>query len=335
MEQSPRVDAPPPLGSVFRCPRCGRRLGLSRRRAHGQCESCDLAIEVEEGIYDFVLDPDRDAERRHYDADYRDAPNTAPVRPAELEPVWRDPGRPIHGAIMETVGSCQEKVVLVLGNGDGTRELWFLTHEPKLLVLSDLSLEAMRSVARKAILDGSSDRLALAAIDALNLPIQDESVDLVYGMAFVHHLPDVDLFLAEVARVLRPGGRAVFRDDGEAPAWQAVKTTWLRPLMRLSHRLEPRSPEDLRHTLEGGFREATLSSKINNVGGRPFFERRDLLVYLWQRAVESLIPRRQTALRNNRLIVPRLAALDARLRRFEWARRNQMHLIWGFDKPPR
>jgi SAM-dependent methyltransferase len=321
------------LDSVFRCPGCGASLDLARPLSRGRCESCGLTLQVDGGIYDFVLEPGRDAERRHYDGDYRDARRTAPVRLDDLERAWLDPARPIHAAILQAVGSCRDKVVLVLGNGDATRELWFLTHAPRLLVLSDLSVEAMRTVARNVVLDGASDRLALAAIDALNLPIQDGSVDVVYGMAFVHHLPDVDSFLAEVARVLRPGGRAVFRDDGHAPAWQKAKTTWLRPLMRLSHRLEPRSPEDLRHTMEGGFEEANLAKTIESVGGRPFFDRRDLVVYLWQRAVEALSAGRLKSLRNHRVIVPRLAALDSRLRRFRWVRRNQMHLIWGFDKP--
>lgn len=42
-------------------------------------------------------------------------------------------------------------------------------------------------------------------MDAQELPLRDASVDLLYGNAFVHHLPHVDAFLSEAARVLRPG----------------------------------------------------------------------------------------------------------------------------------
>ena len=38
------------------------------------------------------------------------------------------------------------------------------------------------------------------------LPLPDDSIDLVYSRQVLHHAADLELFMSEVARVLRPGG---------------------------------------------------------------------------------------------------------------------------------
>ena len=45
--------------------------------------------------------------------------------------------------------------------------------------------------------------------DAARLPFADGSIDLALVVRILHHLPDPDAELAELARVLRPGGHAV------------------------------------------------------------------------------------------------------------------------------
>lgn len=49
--------------------------------------------------------------------------------------------------------------------------------------------------------------------DAESLPFPDASFDLVTCRIAAHHFPDVPRFLAEVARVLRPGGRLALQDQ--------------------------------------------------------------------------------------------------------------------------
>jgi ubiquinone/menaquinone biosynthesis C-methylase UbiE len=53
--------------------------------------------------------------------------------------------------------------------------------------------------------------------DAESIPYDDATFDLVVGHAVLHHIPDVDLALREVLRVLKPGGRFVFA--GEPTTW--------------------------------------------------------------------------------------------------------------------
>lgn len=49
--------------------------------------------------------------------------------------------------------------------------------------------------------------------DAERLPFEDGSFDLVFGHAVLHHLPHVDVALAEFKRVLAPGGTLAFMGE--------------------------------------------------------------------------------------------------------------------------
>jgi SAM-dependent methyltransferase len=65
-----------------------------------------------------------------------------------------------------------------------------------------------------ATLEENAGRLGLevrtAAADAETLPFADESFDLVFGHAVLHHIPDLDGAFAEFTRVLSPGGTLAF-----------------------------------------------------------------------------------------------------------------------------
>jgi ubiquinone/menaquinone biosynthesis C-methylase UbiE len=65
-----------------------------------------------------------------------------------------------------------------------------------------------------ATLEGNAKRLGLevktAAAEAETLPFADQSFDLVFGHAVLHHIPDLGQAFSEFARVLRPGGTLAF-----------------------------------------------------------------------------------------------------------------------------
>jgi ubiquinone/menaquinone biosynthesis C-methylase UbiE len=224
------------------------------------------------------------------------------------------------------------KRVLVIGNGDSEKELALLSFKPALLIYSDLSSAAVQATFGRYDLSGYSPLLLGAAIDALDLPVPDESVDVVYGYAIVHHLPHIQLFLREVHRVLKPNGWCVFADDGLAPMWHLCKRTILRALMRHSHRKSGISPEDYRFSMSGGFRQHDLEKTMLALGCNPFFERASLLTYMWHRGVTKLLPRRL-----HRTLTPGglgrcLAATDRALSNICIFRANLIRLVWGFEK---
>ncbi len=67
------------------------------------------------------------------------------------------------------------------------------------------SLDALREGARTG--EGAAH---LRAASAMELPFEDNEIDLVVMGNAIHMMPDRDVFLAEVARVVRPGGQLVF-----------------------------------------------------------------------------------------------------------------------------
>ena len=66
--------------------------------------------------------------------------------------------------------------------------------------------------------------------DAERIPYEDATFDLVVGHAVLHHIPDVELALREVLRVLKPGGRFVFAGEptriGDRYARRLGSLTW-------------------------------------------------------------------------------------------------------------
>jgi ubiquinone/menaquinone biosynthesis C-methylase UbiE len=75
-------------------------------------------------------------------------------------------------------------------------------------VATDIShgmLAALSDTARSLGLEVRTVRT-----EAERLPFPDESFDIVFGHAVLHHLPDLDASFAEFLRVLRPGGTLVF-----------------------------------------------------------------------------------------------------------------------------
>jgi ubiquinone/menaquinone biosynthesis C-methylase UbiE len=73
--------------------------------------------------------------------------------------------------------------------------------------------------------------------DAENLPFPDQSFDAVINIESSHCYPDFPRFLAEVARVLRPGGHFLYADarhSYEIAAWHAAMAN--APMRMLSQR---------------------------------------------------------------------------------------------------
>jgi SAM-dependent methyltransferase len=321
------------VANAFRCPSCHGDVEFWDENAAPHCPACGFTAPVAGGVIDFVRES-ASGERAFYDDFYEHVPaRRPPDELVSLERTWTDTGAPWEmQRVWERLGDLRDRTVLLLGNGESFNELYLLTQGPRALIYSDLSPVGLRDLSSQVDV-AAHDKLLFAAIDAMDLPLRDESIDVVYGFAFAHHLPDLERFLREVARVLKPGGRCVLMDNAYSPVWQHVKLVWLRPLMRLSHRREPRSPEDVRETMAGGFREDRLAASIQAVGGIPRFERVAMIYYLWHRVSVALFPDVARFLPRLDLIADGCMRVDRFLSRFAWARKNMIRLIWGFDKP--
>ena len=68
----------------------------------------------------------------------------------------------------------------------------------------------------------SHEPVSLAASDATALPVATDTVDAATAVQVYEYVPDVDAALAELRRVLAPGGRAVICDaDWDAAVWRS------------------------------------------------------------------------------------------------------------------
>src|SRR3954447_15804402 len=80
------------------------------------------------------------------------------------------------------------------------------------LTATDISPGMLRRLEQRAEALGL-DRVRTVATEAEQLPFEDESFDLVFGHAVLHHIPDLGRAFAEFRRVLRPGGVIAFAGE--------------------------------------------------------------------------------------------------------------------------
>jgi SAM-dependent methyltransferase len=115
-----------------------------------------------------------------------------------------------HLAVVEMpLNDLAGKCVLEVGCGAGSHAALFARHGARMAAL-DLSQDRAAATQRKFDLlrqeDGGS---AALQGDGERLPFADNSFDIVYSNGVLHHSPDTQAGVAELLRVLKPGGSAV------------------------------------------------------------------------------------------------------------------------------
>jgi ubiquinone/menaquinone biosynthesis C-methylase UbiE len=128
--------------------------------------------------------------------------------------------------------------VLEIGAGDGAN--FGLLHPSVEWVGLEPARRRRAKLAEKAQSHGH--RAEPLDAGAEDIPLPDASVDAVLGTAVLCSVTDPGRVLDEVARVLRPGGRALFAEHVAAPAGTATGTVLrlARPFTRtLDHGCDP------------------------------------------------------------------------------------------------
>jgi ubiquinone/menaquinone biosynthesis C-methylase UbiE len=100
----------------------------------------------------------------------------------------------------------QDNDILKIGVGLGSDHFRFAQGGNRLTAL-DLSQEHLRQTTRHLQLEGLTTTPIYG--DAERMPFNDESFDLVYAFGVLHHTPNTEAVVAEIYRVLRPGGLAL------------------------------------------------------------------------------------------------------------------------------
>jgi SAM-dependent methyltransferase len=138
------------------------------------------------------------------------------------------------------------------------------------VVAADAS-PAMVATAREAV-----PGVECAVGDAERLPVADDAVDAVTCRIAAHHFPDPEAFVAEAARVLRPGG--VFAlEDNVVPANDAFAAF----LNRLERTRDPTHVESYRTATwhrwlrDAGFAVAETDHVVRRIAVGPWVDRID------------------------------------------------------------
>ena len=164
------------------------------------------------------------------------------------------------------------------------------------LTATDISPGMLDRLARTAEALGV-ENVSTVATEAERLPFEDESFDIVFGHAVLHHIPDLDRAFAEFKRVLRPGGAIAFAGEPSrygdrlaalpkragmlaAPVWRRLVGARERAVAEAEisdgHSLESEvdvhafAPADLRRLLrDGGFENRRVGGEelLSNAWG--------------------------------------------------------------------
>jgi arsenite methyltransferase len=112
---------------------------------------------------------------------------------------------------------------LACGQGTHTRRLADAVGPEGLVVGADLSPPMLDRAARAV----QATNTVLVRADAMDLPLRDDTLDAVSCSLCLHLVPDLDTALAQIARVLRPGGRLAVAVPGQGPGPTRVVTELL------------------------------------------------------------------------------------------------------------
>jgi SAM-dependent methyltransferase len=139
------------------------------------------------------------------------------------------------------------KVVLDFGcnNGYGTQEI---SRHAAATSGVDVSTRAIDDARRRYAGDG----IEFSVFDGVRLPFANEHFDLVTSFQVIEHILDVDAYLAEICRVLKPQGIAVFTTPNAAIRLDPGMKPWNR-----FHVREYRSDE-LARVLQSRFSDVTM-----------------------------------------------------------------------------
>ena len=99
------------------------------------------------------------------------------------------------------------KRVLEIGLGQGTDAEQIVQHSGIYNGI-DLTEESVKRVRMRFSLKNLPFK-SIEQASALDLPLADNSFDIVFSHGVLHHIPEIEKGQSEIARVLRPGGKLV------------------------------------------------------------------------------------------------------------------------------
>jgi ubiquinone/menaquinone biosynthesis C-methylase UbiE len=132
-------------------------------------------------------------------------------------------------------GDFSGKLVLEVGCGAGTDSAEFARNGAS-VISSDLTRTGAE-LTRDLLKENNLPYMVMQS-DAKALPFKDDTFDCVYSFGVLHHFPEIESALAEIHRVLKPGGQVMvmlYHQDSLLYAysiiyWRGIKEGLLKTL---------------------------------------------------------------------------------------------------------
>ncbi len=203
-----------PAGAECHCPGCGRvyrqRNGfhefLPAQVAHGQVK------DSEKQGWDAVGPRAMDEELRQFYLALPYAEDDSPVATH-----YRESSRQFR-AVLEYLGDVTGKRGLDLGGGIGWAAYRFAQRGAQ-MVLCDYNDSATTGLAAAAVYQEQGAPFDRIRADAEQLPFEDGQFDFVFCSSFLHHLVEPWRAIADVQRILKPGGSFFAIKEAFCPFW--------------------------------------------------------------------------------------------------------------------
>jgi len=133
---------------------------------------------------------------------------------------------------LEELGIREGDLVLDIATGTGDMALQAMAKVSCEVVGLDLSKNMLRTALNKWREKARGDPYSVLQGDALRMPFKDSSFDRAMVAFGIRNMADIDQFLGEVHRVLRPGGRLAVVEMS-VPRFPVVREAFLFYLIRL------------------------------------------------------------------------------------------------------
>jgi SAM-dependent methyltransferase len=151
--------------------------------------------------------------------------------------------------------------VLEIGSGAGANAAVIAETQPQTRVTAT-DLDPTMVTAARARLARYGSRTTVAEADSTRLPFDDNHFDAAVSLLMLHHVIDWEAAIAELARVVRPGGRVVGYDLIATPGARILHVADRSP-----HRLLSRN-ELNRQLIASGFQDVEVKPALRGLVAR-------------------------------------------------------------------
>jgi ubiquinone/menaquinone biosynthesis C-methylase UbiE len=155
--------------------------------------------------------------------------------------------RPFYSAVArELVAACSSGTALEVGSGPGRLAVEMAGFAPELQITGlDITPDMVDMANRRAMEAGVAGRVRFEVGDVGAMPFDDSQFDLVVSTFSMHHWPDPARGMAEIQRVLKPGGVGYIYDLSR---WvlDGVHESPILPLRAASERVQAGDVERFR-----------------------------------------------------------------------------------------